>query len=1136
MARRFTSGRQGEQFLDPNSFKAFNRIKYLGNSNEPENPERQADFEDCSLWLDRSSSDKEILKSYRQGTGWKPIFEGYYHPAMIRTSKPMYPIEGQIWIDTHGTLRYYEDKQWKVANAATLNDFSSVAAGISNFLIMPNMHPVTGSRADYLVPHITCGKLFDKRAYVPSENLNANSIVYYDGEEIKMTYPLGSILNHDPIFTGFGEKSWVHVNPAFLYGTRKRFIKIINQIKHDYFINVPTTNTEFYGFKHGECYGHLLRNFEDENIDNEKERTNVISGYKAVSGGIQLLQYQYGEINPGCQYDYIYAITYNFDTVEDGKFGNLIQGNVTIGENNEVFVGQIVGVPLVFLNGTYLEQEEYSYNSTEGMLSFSGATITNEMDLVVAAFANVVKNNDGSIFEFVVSNDKNKYPEIQGKPGERNVYSGILNNQGEDVLYIKHDSIKQQVRNFKHPIVFVQGVARLYDPEYGITDGIEFKDDDTIWVRDFGPMSHIENGEDEIRVLIADIGDAKLSSGTIGKDLRVRHEEISSDGKYLVFVNGICTAPSDHDVFANYLTIAELDEEPCVDMRYTVMSLDKGDKGIDLLFDSQVSNFTFPINDDDEANKYNDCDMAITYVYQEDNFDIESSVNGILIDKNHLQSNISHDNSYSVGEILLVKDENDESEASYVYKIFNVDGKQNWSNCEDTNEFTSNSLAEMEQMIIQFNGNGSISLIANDQLVGKKLAYYAYTYVNEIDEPILTGKNNSYRIPFEKHREDSNIIISGEDPIEVIPSTQSFFVSRTHCYSPAGKGILGTYVNGIQIKSIDGDILNGEYRIDTGESIDFRKTWGSGVVKDDEGNIIDCYDLYPLLKEIAIKERSDNPISMADLERMKKFGQYVKILRDYSITEEFYNGIKTLSNFILETEMNNELCYFVERMETGETMSVNRDWLTVSNRYEAFDNTYVATNYIGPGMVDIYLNGVMLDRSSYSIFDNNHIVLNDLNVAGGSDLYDANNPETHSIIKYYVIKENEEHKLVGSVETIEFKTPDEILVEYRPDTTIKKISYEIKQSTYDTGVLSYEEYDFPNSLIKTKDMIKIWIDGILYTGGYYIKGKDIVLKNNPLRLDPIQQYFDTHPDTYRKWKLENGEYSYRKSRIIFEWR
>lgn len=1068
--RRFNMGRQGEQFLDPNSFKAFNRIKYIGNGPGEPVQDKQAPMQDYSLWIDRSAN-SDVLKAYHQDTQiWKPMFEGYYHPANLK-EQPLNPTEGQVFIDSNGTIRYYEDRQWKVASAASLTNLSTVAAGLSYFLLMPNMYPITGSQRNYLVPHIQTGKLFDRKYYMPDTS--------YEGSEISVVYPLED--GGKP----FEKVSWVHVNPAFLYGTRKRLIKVITEIKkNNWFINVPTTNTEFYGFYKGEPYGVLLRYIQDyKNEDINSETTDTISDYRRVSGGIQL-------INDGRSYDYIYAITYNFDTVENDRFGNVLTGNVTIGDNNEVFVGQIRGVPLVFVDGTYLEQDDYTYDPKEGMLSFSGETITNEMDLVVAAFADVVRNTD------------TEYSNLEWMDKPIFEVTATSRNISGDTLTIQHEYLKQAAK-FKHPIVFVQGVAGFYDPDYGFKDEVDI-DADTGVVRvfDFGPIAT----DEEVKILVADIGDAKLSSGVVGKDLRFHHDAIDNNGKYLVFVNGICTAPSDHEVFTDYLTIAELDEEACVGMRYELMTLNQGDSGIDLLFDSKVSSFTFQIDDNNASNVYNDCDMAITYVYTENNFSDEAA-NGILIDKNHMQMSISSERAYAMGEILQVVDKSDESAFSYIYKIYNTDGQMNWKNFEDV--YGYEEMAEMDSMITQFNGDGSISLISNDALKGNKLAYYAYTYANEMDEVIMSGKNNDYKIPFEEHRPDTDI-----------PEYQDFYVSRTQIYTPPGKGILGTYVNGIQVQSTDSETVPCQFSIHTAESINFKKTWGHPA------------DLYELLKTI------NDDTSMAGLARLKQNGKFVKVLQDYSVTESLLEGLKTLSRIIKESEAGNELFYYVEKMEAGEQMSVDRDWLSHGDRYTAFDNTYNAHSYIGPGAVDVYLNGVMLDRSSYSIFDNNNIILNDLMVAGGSDEYDVNDPETHTLIKYYVTEfDPEKNKMVGKIIPLHCTSPDEVLVEYRPDTSVKKVSYEIKDNTYDSnGVLMYEDYEFPNSLLKTKDVIKIWIDGILYTGGYHIEGKDIVLEDSPLRMDPIKQYFDANPDAYKAWKIEHGEYSYRKSRIIFEWR
>lgn len=1092
--RRFNIGRQGEQLMNDKLFKAYNRIKYVGNGAGTPTQEYQAPIQDFSLWVDPNEG-YDVLKRYNQTSKqWSPMFKGYYHPACL-TEQPMYPVEGQAYIDLNGVVRYYEDKQWKVAKAATATNLSNASAGISNFLLMPDMKPITGSDRDYLIPYLSSGKLFDNKKYMSTEK--------FDGTEIRLTYPL--MAGTHPT-----EKvSWVHVNPAYLYNADKRLIKILDSIKTDnWFINVPTTNTEFYGVINGEPKGTLLRyiptSYKEAEGDISSETTDTISDYRKVSGGIQL-------INAGRTYDYIYAITYKFDSV-DQKFGYVLHDNVTIGDNNEVFVGQIKGFPLVFLNGLYLEQADYKYTSNEGMLAFSGETITNNMDLTVAAFADVVRYTT------------TEYPGLEPQqipPFELTVTASDISAKG--TIIKSHEYIKQASR-FKHPIAFVQGVASLYDPGYGITDEVEIDAaSGMIKVYNYGPLAksisafsldgdsdNLDEGtlntfttpdfddgaflsvdNSQTKILIADIGDAKMSSGLTSNGAII-DANITDTCSYIAFINGVCTSPSDHIV-----SIGKIESEGITSgQQYILMSLDKGDTGIDLLFDAPISYFTAQINDNNASTVYNDCNMVVSYVY-----DDAGLYNGILLDQNYLTQTITTEKAYSTGEIIKVLDSSNESEFAYIYKIFNLNGDFSWTNLSQADIF------KIEQMVTQFNGAGSISIMSNASLKGKKLAYYAYTFADEVDEAILSGKSTA-KIAVQNHIQDTTI-----------PSVQDFYVSRTHYYSPPGKGVLATYINGIQVKSTDSETVECKYHIDTPSHNNYVKCWGTS------------HDLYPLLKEI------NTNTSLIDLENFKA-GKYSEQLKEYSVNVSLLEKLKGLAKAILESETNNELAYFVEKLEAGETFSVDRSWTSWANRYAPFDNTYTSLSYIGPGSVNVYLNGVMLDKSSYSIFDNNNIILNDLTPSGGSDEWTMENDDSHRMIKYYVEEYDETTgKTKGNIYRLLTETPDEVMIEYRPDTTVKKVSYEIKDTTYDTnGVLSYEDYSFPNSLITTKDTIKIYIDGILYTGGYKIDKKDVVLTNCPLQLDPIQQYFNAHPDIYKEWKRKNGEYVYKRSRIIFEWR
>lgn len=1058
--RRFNIARQGEQMMNDKVFKAYNRIKYIGNGLNKPIQEYQAPIQDYSLWTDRTQG-TDILNSYNQSSQvWNPLFKGYYHPANLK-EQPLNPVEGQSYIDFNGVLRYYEDKQWKPVHAVPASNISNVTAGISNFLLMPDMKPITGSARDYLVPYLTTGKLFDNKKYMSTEK--------FTGEEIRLTYPLVEGA------TSAERVSWVHINPAYLYNARKRLIKILDSTKtNNWFINVPTVNTEFYGFKSGEPKGTILRYIQSgyDNVEGDinSEIVDTVSDYRKVSGGIQL-------INAGRTYDFIYAITYKFDNVEK-SYGYVLHDNVTIGGNNEVYVGQIKGFPLVFLNGTYLEQNLYTYNSQEGMLSFSGTEITNEMDLTVAAFADVIRY---TLVEYPGTELEQRPPfELTIKPTDIDEHGTIIK---------QHEYIKQ-ASNFKHPIVFVQGIASMYDTTYGITDEVEI--DATagiVKVFNYGPLSS------DISLIIADIGDAKMSSG-LTKDGYIEDVNITDTKSYIAFINGICTSPSDHEVSVGKIKSKGITSG----QQYILMSLDKGDKGIDLLFDSTVSYFTTQINDKNASVAYDDCDTVVSYVYNDDN-----SYNGILLDQNAITNSITSEDAYSTGEILKVKNKKEDGLFTYEYKIFNVKGTYTWTTYLE--EFGELELNKLDSMITQMNGKGSISIMSNAELKGKTLAYYAYTYSDEVDEHILNG-NDTIKIGIDKHLVDAGV-----------PNIQDFYVSRTHIYNPPGKGCLGTYVNGIQVKSIDSETVECKYHIDTPIMNGFVKTWGNKA------------DLYPMLKEI------DDTTSISTLIAWKE-GKYSAQLSEYSITSSLLEKLKGLSNSIKQSETENELHYYVERLEAGETYSVDRSWLNWSNRYTNFDNTYSSLSFIGPGAVNVYLNGVMLDKSSYSIFDNNNIILNGLQVAGGSDEFDIDNEETHRLIKYYIEKTDPATgKTKGEIKRLYCETPDEIMVEFRPDTTIKKVSYEIKETSYDTnGIFTFEDYDFPNSLLTTKDTIKIYIDGILYTGAYKIENKNIVLENCPLQQDPIKLYFDTHPDTYREWKKENGEYSYNRSRIIFEWR
>ena len=90
-----------------------------------------------------------------------------------------------------------------------------------------------------------------------------------------------------------------------------------------------------------------------------------------------------------------------------------------------------------------------------------------------------------------------------------------------------------------------------------------------------------------------------------------------------------------------------------------------------------------------------------------------------------------------------------------------------------------------------------------------------------------------------------------------------------------------------------------------------------------------------------------------------------------------------------------------------------------------------------------------------------------------------------------------------------------------------------------------EDDGLPKSLILTQDLVKIYIDGILYKGEYSIdknNGSITLLDDhleNILNIDPIAQYFDMNPEAYDDYINEYGKAYIAKpktNRITFEWR
>lgn len=1046
MARKFNAGRQGEYLMNSQLFDVYNALKYINYKNVTPTQDKQAEIPDGALWVDTSQG-TNILKRYIAAShDWIPMFEGYFQPLPI-TENPVNPSDGQIWIDPSGVIRYY-DKQtakWNVAAARSAANANISTAGIPNFYITPELK--SSFTDTYPVSNVSIGKLFRYDSPESGRGSYVDGSQYEDINTVAVYYPNSAKY----------DLAWCNVNPVRLSGCTKRLIKVINTEPGDdqYFVETTTTNTEFYGFKEGDITGTFLRSRElvygSEDISSEKMASiiasDTISDYVRVTGGIKL-------INKGKNYKYIYAITYHFADSAEKNDGVVLSNGTTIGEINEIEIGDINdNNPTLFLDGIYLEQKEYSYDKTTGMMKFNGDGITNRMSMVAVSFTHTLCESIGDN-DIIFSNTE------------------IVDND----IVIHNSSALANIDSWTTPIAFVSGVAGFEQ----ISDQVTIdKTTNSITVKDFGPVLEDES----YSIMLVDIGSETYDHGTATKNV-ITSDIIVSDTsvKYLLFIDGVCMSPKDLVVSNGQITISG---DLSNDVEWFLIRISNTDTGIYLMFDEDVSYYTTMITDHNNNTIYNNADMVVAYSKKQD-----SKTYGVLIDDKFITDTPDGLTKYVTGQVLNMGYEDELGDIQYAYHIYNSDGTYTWKKYDDV--YGKNSYLEVDDMVTQYATEGSLSIMSNKGLVGSNLYYYAYTYADTIDEPIRMG-NRTCKIN------------SSETP--VVGNTQAFYTNKNEVFLH-GKGCIAAYVNGIMQEVSDTTTMaTCEFIISTTVADPYKQKWG----KQEE--------LYAMLKAF------DDTVTLGNLKQFMVDNGVTSL----AASEDVYNKIKVLHDAITEYESENSLCYIFEEIEAEESYSANRLTADASMRYDIFPNTYIFENYsIGAGTINVYLNGVFLEKSCYSIFDGNKIMINNIDTVGGSDQW-TKDGDHYTDMKYYDESD-------GTVKWIECGECDYVTLEFRPDNSVKKVTYDVKQISYDTQSFDTEDYEFPSSLKNSKDLIKIYINGILYDGTYVFKDGVLSLNTPVLNMDPIELYFNSHPYEYKIWKNKNGEYIAPKDRVTFEWR
>ena len=888
--------------------------------------------------------------------------------------------------------------------------------------------------------------------------------------------------------------SWVHVNATKLSNIEKRLIKVHNPTTADpSFIGIMSTQTEFYSFTKNNKLGKLLI----KDID-----------YVDTIGGITLLNHE--------EHEYIYTITYTFDERPSTQ-GGLLRKTDVIGQQNEIYIGETTENITLFLDGLSLEETDeqnkplYTYNRKEGTIIFSDlddAEVINNMQLTTIMFPNKTAEISFS----------------SNSPSNQVVHSG---NKTAVRL-----TAGNNVNEYKTPMLFCSGLGlqetNIYD-DFTIKNGM-------VVINNFTLI------KDEVyKLFIADVGDSFVCKGILNGST-INDSKIKQDNLYIVFINGILMTPTNGDisVIDGSITITDAENSRYDELHYVVFEMDDSDDSkMGLVYDELVTSYSIRIDDNGAPATYDNCNSAVVYI-------TKGNESGILLDEDSVTKPVhALEGYYKGGQIIRTTDMYGNNKY-YMYDY----------TADEPRVMEEEEIEEVFNMFGYFSTAGSIHLLdGNQSLVGATIAYYAYSFANQIDEKMIADRKNNLVIP----------PVSSDDTIIYAGSAKRLETWR------AKTNALSTHINGLIVESKEDQIVEGVTRSYTIEYPGLRMNFNKNYykipgVKDIDAEMIKIlnaiYDIYGQKKiEEILAQNILNQTLLID-----ESSKY--LIKDLFVTTAMFSEAWHLAKYIFEDMTQERTSYIIEEIERNETISVYKDYIYLETGkndtrdpqiYQLSSDTVEADFPLVPGFVNVYVNGVRLDDSEFVRFDNNKIMF-DIPVCGVQDLPvvermtnslpdHLSNKKVSEDLPLDIVEYRELMNYPQITRIIEDKlyyipvsNRDTVLIERRPDTSIKTATFDVLIPTYNSLDFNQDYYDIPSSLINSIDLIKIYINGVYYDGEYVISDNGGIkgiklLDYSALKIDPLYEYFNRYPEELELYKAKyNKEYKRRIDKITFEWR
>ena len=964
---------------------------------------------------------------------------------------------------------------------------------------------------------------------------------------------IGRLLKHYSLKEGLRDEATLHYElyNEELHGTDVIILTVVKEVQ-DKDSEISLNNVENLGFKENDKLVYVVN----------KEILDYRNDYEIQNGGILL------DKNIGETYDYIYAITYDFRQ-EHTIDGNLIRKTqLKLDAPDQMYIGEVSGIPVVFMDGLYLEAEKdtwitdkdgetrlksvavYKYDKSH--IIFSDNDILDEMQILVVSFPRVNTYIDGygeehrkeyiidsskikERLEYTVCSEEKDAKQVVENPIDPNkqiAYNELMLNHpylegqidASGNYYVKDTQFRDAIiecgiadsmwsfYDSEHPeeiLVFYNGLAgyTFVANEVDIDEKYH-----TITIKDFGEI-YDNNGRST--VFVVHTGKGNYRSYGVLEDGVLYDPNVKANKDYLIIVDGIVMSPYNEDITIEEVEqlnedgttqmvgkITITDATVALDSEYTLVELvnfdsdltgKQNEEGVMVVYDDMFTPYTIPIvngNSQNSVSDYNDCDSAVVM-----------SGPGALVDRESILKDFDPSDVFVGGQIVKVREQTAKEEL-YEYRLYSFSSE--YTVLDPIEDYAI--IADCENMITYHVNQGTVMLnpVGFEQL---PVTVYAYTYIDSVDEKLMTGRRLS----------------AIEVPGHANTGTSIFKTNRNHLYD-LGVNSLSTYLNGIMIPHVEP--VSNDIRTDT---FHINKQFSSMFIpftnRYEEAEMdyrFKGQDMYNVLKVINKDSRLDSRIEV-----INEYGE-----TDACLVQKFFNSehqleqAKALKEYIENNMRNNRLCYLIENVENNERMSSRRHWNAPRYDNGNMPNTYTTSMRLIPGILNVYVNGVLLHKDDYAVFDNNKIMIG-FDLVGGQEILPANKGDYNHP---YRIITNEGFKY------IECEGDDEILIEVRDDMTIKKRSYEIKDISYETYTFDILDYEYPKSLSVTKDLIKIYINGVLYDGKYTNINGVITLLECDLEEDPLYKQLRMHPSMMEEYERQYGEYVKHTDIITFEWR